>query len=78
MRQAHRAEARARADERWKSADTNGDGAISREEAQASMPRMAENFDKLDANSDGKIERSEMHQARKQWRGGRPDADDAT
>jgi Ca2+-binding EF-hand superfamily protein len=78
MRQAHRAEARARADERWKSADTNGDGAISRDEAQKSMPRMAENFDKLDVNSDGKIERSEMHQARKQWRGGRPDADDAT
>lgn len=58
------AEARAKADARWAAADANGDGAISREEAQASMPRMAENFDKLDANGDGKIERSEMHNFR--------------
>ena len=62
--QAIRAEARARADARWAAADADGDGAISREEAQKSMPRMAENFDKLDANGDGKIERSEMHNFR--------------
>ena len=56
-----RAEARARAQERLTAADKDGDGALSREEAQASMPRMAENFDQLDANRDGRAERSEMH-----------------
>ena len=60
-RVAMRAGMRERAEERWKTADTDGDGALSREEAQASMPRMAERFDKMDANSDGRIERSEMH-----------------
>ena len=59
-----RAEARARAQERWTAADKDGDGALSREEAQASMPRMAENFDKLDANGDGRVERGEMHNFR--------------
>ena len=60
-REAMRAGIRARAEERWKAADADGDGALSREEAQASMPRMAERFDRMDANSDGRIERSEMH-----------------
>lgn len=60
-REAMRAGMRARAEERWKAADTDGDGALSREEAQASMPHMAERFDKMDANSDGRIERGEMH-----------------
>jgi hypothetical protein len=78
MRQAHRSESRARADERWKLADADGDGAISRDEAQKSMPRMAENFDKLDANGDGRIERGEMHDFRMKRKAGRPDADDAT
>lgn len=59
-----RAEARAKAQERWTAADHDGDGALSREEAQASMPHMAEDFDSFDANGDGRIERSEMHNFR--------------
>ncbi|MBW3538813.1 MAG: HlyD family efflux transporter periplasmic adaptor subunit [Planctomycetes bacterium] len=45
------------------SADTNGDGKITREEAPA---RMAEGFDRLDANSDGAIERDEFINAMRQ------------
>jgi len=63
-RERMRGEMRAQADERWKAADTDGDGAISRAEAQASMPRMAERFESLDANDDGKVSREEMHDFR--------------
>jgi hypothetical protein len=55
---------RAKAQERWQAADQDADGAISRDEAQASMPRMAERFEQIDANNDGKVERAEMHQFR--------------
>jgi Ca2+-binding EF-hand superfamily protein len=60
-----RTEARARVQARWKAADKNGDGALSREEAQASMPRLAGNFDKFDANGDGRIEPGELHDFRR-------------
>jgi Ca2+-binding EF-hand superfamily protein len=60
-----RTEARSRAQARWKAADKDGDGALSRAEAEASMPRLAENFDRFDANGDGRLERSEMHDFRK-------------
>jgi Ca2+-binding EF-hand superfamily protein len=66
-----RAEARARAQERWTAADKDGDGALSREEAQASMPRMAQNFDEFDANGDGRLERSELHGFRMSHKGHR-------
>ena len=59
-----RSTGRAKAQERWQAADKDADGAISRDEAQASMPRMAERFEQLDVNEDGKIERAEMHQFR--------------
>ncbi len=67
-RAARRAEMQARAEEHWKAADKNGDDALSREEAQASMPRMAENFDTLDVNGDGRIERAEMQEHRRHKR----------
>ena len=57
-------EMRAKADERWKAADTDADGAISLAEAEASMPRMAERFKTFDANADGKVSRDEMHNFR--------------
>jgi Ca2+-binding EF-hand superfamily protein len=41
--------------------DTNGDGAIDRNEA-AKAPRMAEHFDRLDANKDGRISAEERPQ----------------
>lgn len=59
-----RVEMRAKAEERWKAADADGDGALSRDEATASMPRLAERFDKFDSNGDGKIARDEMHNVR--------------
>lgn len=63
-REAKRAEMRAKGHERWAAADKDGDGALTREEAQASMPGVAERFDTIDANRDGKIGRDEMHEAR--------------
>ena len=49
--------------ERLKAADTNGDGVISREEAQAALPGLAANFDAIDANKDGNITYAEMQAA---------------
>jgi Ca2+-binding EF-hand superfamily protein len=46
--------------ERLKAADKNGDGKISREEANASLPRLAKNFDAIDTNKDGFITKEEM------------------
>jgi len=59
-----RASGRAKAQERWKAADTDGDGAISRKEAEASMPGVAERFKKFDVDGNGKIEQSELHHFR--------------
>ena len=54
--------------ERLKAADTNGDGLISRAEAQAALPRLAKHFDQIDVNHDGQISPEELkaaHQAMK-------------
>ena len=63
-REQMRVEMRAKADERWKAADTDGDGAISLVEAEASMPRMAQSFASFDATGDGEVSRQEMHNFR--------------
>lgn len=63
-REKMRIEMRAKAEQRWKDADNDGDGALSREEAEASMPGLAERFEKFDSNGDGKISRDEMHSVR--------------
>lgn len=60
-----RAEAQERNRERFKRADTNGDGRISREEAQKSMPQLARDFDRIDANKDGMVTLQELEAARK-------------
>lgn len=59
-----RIEMRAHAEERWKAADADGDGALSRQEAEKSMPGIAQRFEKFDGNGDGKIARDEMHNFR--------------
>src|SRR5262245_18516719 len=57
----------AHAGERWKSADTDGDGRISRAEAEASSPRFAEHFQKLDKDGDGYVAGDEIQAMREQW-----------
>ena len=66
QREAHHADMKARGDERWKTADTDGNGSLSLAEAEASSSWMGERFAKLDANADGELTREEMHAARKQ------------
>lgn len=63
-REKMRIEMRAKAERRWKDADKDGDDALTREEAKASMPGLAERFEKFDSNGDGKITRDEMHNLR--------------
>ena len=60
--------------ERFKKADTNNDGAISKAEADAAgMKGLSKNFDKLDANKDGKVTRDEMKAGREAGKGERKD-----
>jgi hypothetical protein len=55
---------------RLMAADKDGDGAISKAEADgAGMKRLSANFDKIDANKDGKITREEMRAYRVAHRG---------
>ncbi|PTN56330.1 hypothetical protein C9J98_01020 [Stenotrophomonas panacihumi] len=49
--------------ERFRAADTNHDGQISRAEANASLPRIAKRFDQLDANGDGQLSAEEFRAA---------------
>lgn len=49
----------------WKKNDADGDGAVSREEAEKNAPRLARNFDKIDADGDGRITPEELQAARK-------------
>ncbi len=53
----------ARMQEHFKAADKDSDGKISRAEADASLPRVAKNFDALDANKDGFVTTDEMRAA---------------
>ena len=47
--------------EHWKSADKDGDGALSRAEVEAAgMNRLSRDFDKLDKNKDGKLTADEL------------------
>lgn len=59
------AERRARFDARFKQADADGDGALSRAEAEKGMPRLARHFDAIDADKDGRVTRDEIEAARK-------------
>lgn len=60
-----KAEMQARSEQRFKSADANNDGKLTREEAQKSMPMVARRFDQIDANKDGIVTMEELQAARK-------------
>jgi hypothetical protein len=62
---------------RLKAADTNGDGLISKAEAQASLPHLYKHFDQIDANHDGQISPEELRAARQQMRNAMFDRMDA-
>lgn len=47
--------ARTELQKRFESADTNKDGKLTREEAQAKMPKVYKNFDTIDAGHTGAI-----------------------
>jgi Ca2+-binding EF-hand superfamily protein len=51
--------------ERFKAADTNGDGMISREEASAGLPQLAKHFDSIDTDKNGLITMQEFEAAMK-------------
>jgi Ca2+-binding EF-hand superfamily protein len=68
-RQAMHGQMRAHGEERWKAADTDGDGAISRDEAKVAMPRLSAEFDKVDADGNSKVTRDEMRAFRSQQKG---------
>lgn len=59
------AERQARFAQRFKLVDSDGDGLISRAEAQKTMPRLMHHFDVIDTNRDGQISMEELTAARK-------------
>lgn len=62
-----------RALERFQAADTDKNGALSKEEVTKGMPRMGERFAALDTNQDGKITTEEFQTMRNNVQGaGRP------
>jgi Ca2+-binding EF-hand superfamily protein len=61
------------AGDHWKEADTDKDGKISRAEAEAASPRMAQGFARVDKDNDGQLTTEEMQAARTEWREQRSD-----
>ncbi|UBB26882.1 EF-hand domain-containing protein [Pseudoxanthomonas japonensis] len=57
--------------ERLQSADTDQDGYISRAEADASLPKLAEHFNRIDADRDDRISREELRAAASELAGRR-------
>lgn len=74
MRAHHRSmhdKMQSRMQERWKAADKDGDGALSRAEVDAAqMPMLSRDFDRLDANKDGKLTTDELRNVMMQRRQG--------
>lgn len=60
-----RAEIQARFEQRFKHADADGNGLISREEAEKVMPNFVCRFDAIDVSRDGQISMEEIASARK-------------
>lgn len=68
-----RAERQARFEQRFKFADRDGNGVISRVEAEKAMPRLLRRFDRIDTDHDGQISKEEILAARKARYEGRRD-----
>lgn len=51
----------AKFDQLFKAVDTNGDGKISRKEAELKAPAMAEGFDAIDTDHDGGLTKAEIN-----------------
>ncbi|MGA0609064.1 calcium-binding protein [Caldimonas sp. KR1-144] len=58
--------------ERFKAADKDGDGRLTKAEAEAGMPRLAKNFDEIDADQRGSITQQQAMawMAKQRQRGG--------
>ena len=63
----HREKSKAEMKARWDKADANHDGALSREEANAS-PRLAKHFDQIDADKNGQVSTQEITEYMKSHR----------
>lgn len=63
-----------RALERFQATDTNKDGFLSKDEATAGMPGLAQRFDTIDSNKDGKLSLEEFQAQRGNLRGTGPQA----
>jgi Ca2+-binding EF-hand superfamily protein len=66
MRHEHHDQMKEKAAGRFKDADANSDGQISLDEAQAKMPKVAENFSTLDADKNGVLSKQEFKKGAKQ------------
>ncbi len=64
-----RKEHQARAADHFKKSDADGNGSLSRAEAEKDMPRLARHFDMIDANKDGQLSPEELSAARKAHQG---------
>lgn len=47
----------------FKKADKDGDGKLTKAEAEAGMPRIAKNFDRIDADKKGYVTLEDIHKA---------------
>jgi len=54
---------------RFKAADKDGDGRLTRDEAEAGMPRVAKNFDRIDKDHKGYVTLNEIKAALAALRG---------
>ena len=57
---ARRSARQAQAAERFRHADADGDGVVSRAEAEAHAPRLAKKFDRIDTDRDGRLTPDEL------------------
>jgi len=60
-----------RAQQRFADADADHDGRLSRDEAKAGTPRLADHFDEIDSDHDGLLTTAEIVDYLKQHRGAR-------